>query len=187
MVASFSLDFFFAVLLLSTAPGLIPTTPLSLLTDYSAPSSHEPTYPIPSPSTIFYRRVSALSPFLFADFNPSSSSFFHFSILVSSGIRSSSDHPLQAFFFLLLRTTNGPSDTNNAKNGLDTSGLRVHQPANGGYTTRADRSHLPFSSRLRNHTKPFTSSSGSGRLCLIRGLAQHAPAPPGRWQLKCRK
>ena len=87
---------------------MIPTTPLSLLTDYSVLSSHKPAYPISSPSIVFYQ----LCHYSFlVDYIPSPSSSFHFSTLVPSGIRSSSGHSRQAFFFLLLAPPTGPGDT----------------------------------------------------------------------------
>ena len=113
MVASYSLDFFFfAILLLSTATRVIPITPLSPLTDYSVLSSYHTTYPfhhLPSYSTSFVNYSFRV------DYVPSSSSSFHFFVLASSVIRSSTCHSSQAFFlFYSFRHMMGPGDTNNS-------------------------------------------------------------------------
>ena len=89
---------------------MIPITPLSPLTDYSVLSSYHTAYPfhrLPSYSTSFVNYSFRV------DYVPSSSSF-HFFVLASSVIQSSSGHSRQGFFlFYSFRHMKGPGDTNN--------------------------------------------------------------------------
>ena len=123
--------------------GVIPTTPLSLLTDNSVLSSYDTAYPfhrLPLYSTSFVN-------FSFlVDYFPSSSSLFH-SILASSVIRSSSGHSCQAFLFYSFRhrvnlccAPKNPGNISHAPRGV------CIQPCN--FSTVA---HSPSNTRLHQH------------------------------------